>query len=86
MISSQHVTGFAVGVGTAAVAFYLYKQNQPAVDEWLHKQGIQMPSSAARDHTAMTLEELVAEKERLEDVIAEREYAAVVPEATEEPS
>ena len=27
-INSNHVTGFVVGLGTAALGFYLYKKNQ----------------------------------------------------------
>jgi hypothetical protein len=82
-ITSQHLTGFAVGIGAAAVGFYLYKQNQPAVDEWLRKQGINVPNASVRDYGALSIEELVAEKERLEDLIAEREYAAMQPPAEE---
>ncbi len=43
-----------------------------------------MPSPTATDTDAMTLEQLVAEKERLEDLIAEREMAQVPAEVEEE--
>jgi len=85
-MTSQHLNGFAVGIGTAAVAFYLYKKNQPAVDEWLRKQGINVPNAGVQDHSTLSLEELVGEKERLEDLIAEREYAAMQPSAPDEPA
>jgi hypothetical protein len=75
-INSEHVTGFAVGVGAAALGFYLYKKNQPIVDAWLQQQGIPVPQAAATNGASMSLEELMAEKERLEDLIAEREAAA----------
>jgi hypothetical protein len=75
-ITSQHVTGFIIGLGVAAAGFYLYKVNQKRVDAWLESQGIQFPGASASDHSSMTLEELVRQKERLEDLIAEREYAA----------
>jgi len=75
-ITSQHITGFVVGLGVAAAGFYLYKANQKHVDAWLEKQGIQIADSGASDPASMTLEELVRQKERLEDLIAEREYAA----------
>jgi hypothetical protein len=74
-ISSEHITGFAVGIGVAAAGFYLYKKNQSRVDEWLRQQGIHVAAGGSTDPSAMTLEELVSEKERLEDVIAEREHA-----------
>jgi hypothetical protein len=84
-ISSQHVTGFAVGLGAAAVGFYLYKKNQHQVDDFLRKHGIELPAAGALDVENLTLEQLVAEKERLEDIIAEREYAAEQePEAAEQ--
>jgi hypothetical protein len=75
-ITSQHVTGFVVGLGVAAAGFYLYKLNQRQVDAWLESQGIQLPSGSASDYGSMTLEKLVRQKERLEDLIAEREAAA----------
>ena len=75
-ITSQHVTGFIVGLGAAAAGFYLYKANQKQVDAWLENQGIKIVDSGAGDPASMTLEELVRQKERLEDLIAEREYAA----------
>ena len=75
-ITSQHVTGFVVGLGAAAAGFYFYKMNQKQVDAWLESQGIHIPGSSASDFGSMTLEELVREKEKLEDLIAEREYAA----------
>lgn len=74
-IQSQHITGFVVGLGAAALGFYLYKKNQPQIHEFLRKQGIQVPSGDSKDLNSMNLEELVREKERLEDLIAEREMA-----------
>jgi hypothetical protein len=74
-ITSQHITGFAIGLGIAGLGFYVYKKNQPQVDDFLRKQGIQLPDRGSKDYTTMTLEELVSEKERLEDLIAEREMA-----------
>jgi hypothetical protein len=75
-ITSQHVTGLVVGLGVAAAGFYLYKKNQKEVDAWLESQGIHFPGASASDPGSMTLEELVRQKERLEDLIAEREAAA----------
>jgi hypothetical protein len=75
-ITSEHVTGFVIGLGVAAAGFYLYKVNQKQVDAWLESQGIQFPGASANDHSSMPLEELVRQKERLEDLIAERESTA----------
>lgn len=72
-INSNHLVGFAIGLGTATVGIYLYKKNQNRVDTWLRQQGINMPSTPGNDYAAMSLEDLVLEKERVEDLIAERE-------------
>ena len=75
-MNSDHVTGFVFGLGAAALGGYLYKKNKEQVDDWLREQGINVPQSNSDSTTAMSLEELVREKERLEDLIAEREMAA----------
>ena len=76
-ISSDHVTGFVVGVGVASLGFYMYKKNEAQIDEWLRGQSINLPFSGfqAKDQSGKSLEELLREKERLEDLIAEREMA-----------
>jgi len=79
-IKTEHVIGFVAGMGASAVGFYLYKQNQHFVDEWLRSQGINLPQAGAQDDKKMSLEELTREKERLEDLIAEREIQSA-PEA-----
>lgn len=85
-INSQHVTGFVIGLGAAAAGFYFYKKNQKQVDEWLRKQGIELPVAAGGDYGNMSLEDLVHEKENLEDLIAEREYAAEEEPTSETPA
>jgi len=72
-VNSDHVTGFVVGLGAAALGFYLYKKNQTEVDQWLQQQGINIPYGDSKNEASMSLEERMREKERLEDVIAERE-------------
>jgi len=72
-INSNHAIGFAAGIVASAGGFYLYKKNQSLVDGWLRDQGIRVPNRASVDPLAMSLEELVTEKERLEDIIAARE-------------
>ena len=72
-ITTDHVTGFFVGLGMAVVGFYLYRRNQSQVDDFLRKQGLPLSGGSGSDRANMTLEELVGEKEGLEDLIAERE-------------
>ena len=85
-VNSQHVTGFVIGLGVAAAGFYLYKKNQKQVDAWLERQGIHLPGGGATaDLSAMSLEDLVRQKETLEDLIAEREYAGEQKPAAKKP-
>jgi hypothetical protein len=74
--NNDHVAGFAAGVGAAALGFYFYKKNQGQVDQWLRAQGINVPQGGGSSTAEMSMEELMREKERLEDLIAEREMAA----------
>ncbi len=75
-VNNDHLTGLAVGIGAAALGFYLYKKNQGHVDQWLRQQGINVPQTGEQNWEASSLTELVQEKERLEDLIAEREMQA----------
>ncbi len=75
-ISSQHVSGFVMGLGVSALSFYLYKKNQVKVDQFLNDHGVQVSSVMSRDPESMSLKELVKAKEDLEDMIAEREHGA----------
>lgn len=75
VVTQAHVTGFVAGVGVTAVGIYLYKRNQSAVDDWLRRQGLNIPKTTSADFGRMSLEELVTTKETLEDMIAEREFA-----------
>ncbi len=77
----DHLTGFAVGLGAAAVGYYLYSKNKTQVDQFLKEHGIDIPSSPVADIANLSLEQLILEKERLEDIIAEREMAQ--PESVE---
>ena len=75
-VNSDQITGFAVGVGVCVLGYYYYRQNQAQVDEFLRGHGIELPAIETRDYGTFSLEELVMEKEKLEDLIAERELAA----------
>ena len=74
-INSNHVIGFAAGITASAACFYMYKRNQASFDAWLGKHGINLAGPSGKNPESMTLEELVTEKERFEDIIAEREMA-----------
>ncbi len=79
-ITNDHVTGFLVGVGVAAAGYYAYTRNKSRIDSFLRQQGIRIPESPAVDASKLSFEQLVAEKERLEDLIAEREHEAAQSE------
>ena len=74
-VKKEHLVGAAIGVGTVAVGYYLYKKNQGKVDRFLRKQGINIKTSSQTAYDNMNLEELVATKEHLEDLIAEKEMS-----------
>lgn len=74
-LNANHVIGFVAGAAVTAGGLYLYKRNQAHVDKWLRQQGINIPSQATADPATMSLEELVTQKEKFEDIIAEREMA-----------
>ena len=82
-ITKDHLIGAAVGIGAAAVAFYLYKKNQNKVDEFLRKQGINIKPSSCSNFDNMDLETLTEVKEHIEDLIAEK-TATEYTEASEE--
>ena len=79
-ITKNHLVGAAVGVGVAAVAFYLYKKNQAKVDEFLRKQGINIKTSSCASLENLDIEGLTEMKEHIEDLIAEKSTAESVEE------
>ena len=87
-ITSEHLVGAAVGVGVAAVGFYLYQKNQDKINEFLRSHGLDIPVSDKQPIESMNIEDLATLKERIEDLIAERELAAkqAAAEATSTPS
>jgi hypothetical protein len=86
MGSEKIVIGALAGAGLAFSSVLLYKQNKKRIDAFLRAQGIDMPSTAEADYSTMGLKELVATKERLEDIIAEKEFAAQQAAAEQEAS
>ena len=71
-ITKNHLVGAAVGVGVAAVAFYLYKKNQAKVDDFLRKQGINIKTYSCSNLEGLDIEGLTEMKEHIEDLIAEK--------------
>ena len=78
-ITTDHLVGAAVGVGVAAVGFYLYKKNQDKIDDFLRAHGLDIQVNENKPLAKMNVEELATLKERVEDMIAEREQAAAAP-------
>ncbi len=76
MFKKEYLIGFMVGIGTTASGYYLYKKNKTKVDSFLRSQGIKVPNRTDEDTSSMSVEDLIREKERLEDVIAEKEQAS----------
>ncbi|MCP4181368.1 MAG: hypothetical protein GY756_26705 [bacterium] len=70
---SQFITGALVGVGLTTAGIYLYKKNQVKIDTFLRSQGVNIPTKKDKDYSSMTLEELTLSKEKIEDLVAEKE-------------
>ncbi len=75
-ITTDHLVGLGVGIGVTALGFYLYRKNQDKVDSFLRSHGLDIPVNENKPLACMSLEELAILKERVEDMIAEREQAA----------
>lgn len=75
MVYNKFLWGALSGIAVTATGFYLYQRNRDKVDAFLRNQGINIPAGGAGDFANMKMEELVTTKERLEDLIAEMEFA-----------
>lgn len=75
MLNSRFLYGALTGVAVASTGFFVYQRNKEKIDAFLRSQGIQIPTSAAKNFADMDLKELTAAKESIEDLIAEIEYA-----------
>lgn len=72
MTISPLVKGILIGVGASTLGFCLYKNNEEKVDEFMRRHGINVKTPAASYET-MGVEDLMRAKERIEDLIAEKE-------------
>ncbi len=72
-LSKNYFIGFLAGVTVSAAGFYMYKKNQPKIENFLRLQGIDIPPSNETNYKEMALEKLMETKENLEDIIAEKE-------------
>ena len=85
-MNNDHVTGFVTGVACSALAFYWYTQNRERIDEFLKAQELGLtspmtsfgtppsrPPVASNGEVAPqpNLAQLMADRERLDDLIAE---------------
>lgn len=71
--TNKFLLGAAIGLGTAAAGYVVYKKNQDKIDSFLRDQGFNIPVAEGGSYQDMTLEDLMLNKERLEDLIAEKE-------------
>ena len=82
-ITTDHFVGADVGIGVAAAGFYLCLKNRDKVDQFLRSHGMNIPVREDKPLASMSIEELVTLKERVEDVLAEREIVAKATAAVE---
>ncbi len=76
VLTKEHLIGFSAGVGASALSYYIYKKNQHKVDDFLKTHKINTGEATTSNYDSMNLEELVFQKEHLEDLIAEKELAS----------
>ena len=80
-MTRDYILGAALGIGVAATGFYLYKKNQDKLDDILRSHGMDIPVNENKPLESMSIEELAMLREKVEDMIAERELAASTAEA-----
>lgn len=71
------------GCGIAAAGFHLYQENRDKVDQFLRSRGMNIPVREDKPLASMGIEGLATLKERVEDVLAEREVAVKETAAAE---
>ena len=74
MVFTNFTKGVLVGVGASLAGFVIYKANQEKVDTFLRNQGLPIAQSGKKNYANCSIEDLMKEKEDLEDLIAEREF------------
>lgn len=80
-MTRDYILGAALGIGVAATGFYLYKKNQDKIDDIMRSHGMDIPVNENKPLESMSIEELAMLREKVEDMIAERELAASTAEA-----
>ena len=70
--NNQLVKGILIGAGVSLVAFCAYKSNEEKVDAFLNRHGIKVKTPGT-SLESLTIEELMRQKEDIEDLIAEKE-------------
>ncbi|MBN8234859.1 hypothetical protein JF544_06340 [Halobacillus kuroshimensis] len=75
VLNKDFMMGFVSGTVVGAVGYRLYEQNQGQLSQLIQNPGVQsmnsLPSLSTNQHE-VTMEDLIAQKERLEDYIAEK--------------
>jgi hypothetical protein len=72
----DHLAGFVLGVGVTAFALAVYAKNRGGLAALTRRLGGKPTKTADTDYEDKSLDELVREKEHLEEMIADRELAA----------
>ncbi|MFC0524475.1 hypothetical protein ACFFGV_12945 [Pontibacillus salicampi] len=76
VMNKDFLMGFVSGTVVGAVGYRLYEQNQGQLSQLIQNPGMSGMQSAQGLQTVpkqdLTIEDLVAQKERLEDLIAEK--------------
>lgn len=75
VLNKDFMMGFVSGTVVGAVGYRLYEQNQGQLSQLIQNPGIPSMNSLpslSTNQNEVTMEDLIAQKERLEDYIAEK--------------
>lgn len=75
VLNKDFMMGFVSGTVVGAVGYRLYEQNQGQLSQLIQNPGVQSMNSRpslSTNENEVTMEDLIAQKERPEDYIAEK--------------
>jgi D-tyrosyl-tRNA(Tyr) deacylase len=76
MFTRDTIIGFVAGIAAGVAGYHYYRKNQAQISTFLAGHGINLPAGDSDEPSSeLSMEQLVAKKEQLEDLIAEREAA-----------
>ncbi|MGR9047495.1 hypothetical protein ACQ4XT_02420 [Halobacillus faecis] len=80
VLNKDFMMGFVSGTVVGAVGYRLYEQNQGQLSQLIQNPAAQnlnpLAQAPSPNHNELSVEDLIAQKERLEDYIAEKKVSS----------